>query len=411
MNLQRRAQEGLAQRRAVGGVVAGAARRRRSARPAATRAPRTNSAERIAAVAAEAAVEVELLDGDAERVALLELGVEVHVPGEDVGQVEGELVLLARRRSTAPKRLERDRARGRLDADVVAAGHDLGREVVAAARHAQRAQLVDAVGEGARAGRRGRGRGRRDGRPRGARGRRRAARPRRGWWTPAGESAPRRARRQVRVAARSCRGRCDAERLRRRRPPPRRGPPIEARQVGGQQEEGEGAQGAEGASSDQRLSIRTRGRAGQGLFPIGLRRVEAARPRSRPSRRRRPGSTRASGRVTVRATSSSHDSSVGKPGLRRASIRIGACECDRWLRTTVGRGGVDVGRGLEARERGPEEVHRAPRARARLVGEDERAASRRRPGARRVRSAGLGLVGEARARRPRGSRRRRPAPR
>ena len=98
------------------------------------------------AVAAEAALQELLLDRQPEGVALLQLGVEVHVPLEDRGQVHGQQGLFARVLD-GPEQAGVDDARDRLHARLVGAREHLRFEAAAVAAHLERAQLVDAVAE------------------------------------------------------------------------------------------------------------------------------------------------------------------------------------------------------------------------------------------------------------------------
>ena len=121
---QRRAQEGLAERGAVPVVVARSLRAlvaHCAQRPVAALEARGEDAP----VAHEPPVEGELLHRHPERVAGLDLGVEVDVPGEDLGEVEGELGVLA---GVGDGREEArlDLARDDRGAGVVRAGEDLG---------------------------------------------------------------------------------------------------------------------------------------------------------------------------------------------------------------------------------------------------------------------------------------------
>ncbi len=68
--------------------------------------------------------------------------------------------------------------------------------------------------------------------------------------------------------------------------------------------------------------------------------------------------------------------SFGYQGFMRASITIGG-SCAMWLRTMRLRRRMNVGRGLESRERGPEKVHHAARRARRRHRSARRAASRR----------------------------------
>jgi hypothetical protein len=96
------------------------------------------------AVAGERALQELLLEHHAERVSALDLRVEVDVPRVDVGEVDRELVLLAR----GLDRLEQagvDPAGDGGGARLVAPGEEVGLQLRAPADHPQRAQLVDAV--------------------------------------------------------------------------------------------------------------------------------------------------------------------------------------------------------------------------------------------------------------------------
>ena len=144
--LERRAEEGLAQGHAAGGVVLGTARAVEAHRAQRAAAPHELGGE-DAAVTREAALQVHLLHRHPERVAGLQLGVEVDVPLEDRGQVEGELVALTGLLDRA-EQAGADPAGDRLGPRVVAARLDLCFEAVAVALDPQRPQLVDAVREG-----------------------------------------------------------------------------------------------------------------------------------------------------------------------------------------------------------------------------------------------------------------------
>ena len=142
---QRRAQEGLAQRPPVGLVVAGAGGSLVAHRPQHALAANELGGQ-DPPVARLPAIDVKRLDEHAERVAGPDLGIEVDVPLEDVGQVERELVALARA-LIAPNRLDSIEPVTTLVRVSYCFCSSSATSWSSAARDAQRAQLVDAVGE------------------------------------------------------------------------------------------------------------------------------------------------------------------------------------------------------------------------------------------------------------------------
>jgi len=141
---QERLLERLARGLVVGPVSVGALESNRTQGPARVHELRRKDPP----VAPEFAIEVELLDRHSKGVSPLDGGVEVDVPGEDLRELHGQLVLFADRIDGLEEARFDDSGRGS-DPDLVFAGGDVGVQSVLTFRNAEGPEFVDGVGEGA----------------------------------------------------------------------------------------------------------------------------------------------------------------------------------------------------------------------------------------------------------------------